>query len=158
MPTRVVTISHTTGARGEAIGRTVADRLGFRYVDEEISLGDFVVSGGELPAMAVIDAVVRLLPGAMNDDASTDSDSFADGLLDCPHYTRPDLFEGVPVPEVLLSGHHARIARWRRDRALEATANRRPDLIARARAEGRLSAADEAFLAGNGARFRNSDD
>ncbi|MCL4182871.1 MAG: tRNA (guanosine(37)-N1)-methyltransferase TrmD [Burkholderiaceae bacterium] len=129
--------------RYEAIDQRLIDR----HVDEEIAVGDFVVSGGELPAMMLIDAVVRQLPGAMNDARSAACDSFADGLLDCPHYTRPEVFEGVPVPEVLLSGHHARIARWRREQALRATLRRRPDLIARARAEGRLDAADEAFLA-----------
>ncbi|HRO61998.1 MAG TPA: tRNA (guanosine(37)-N1)-methyltransferase TrmD, partial [Burkholderiaceae bacterium] len=128
--------------RYEAIDQRLLDR----YVDEEVSIGDFIVSGGELPAMLLIDAVVRLLPGAMNDEASTRCDSFADGLLDCPHYTRPELFEGVPVPEPLLSGHHARIARWRRERALAATAERRPDLIDKARKGGRLTAEDEAFL------------
>ena len=128
--------------RYEAIDQRLLDR----YVDDEISIGDFVVSGGELPAMLLIDAVVRLLPGAMNDEASTRCDSFADGLLDCPHYTRPEVFEGVPVPEPLLSGHHARIARWRRERALAITAARRPDLIRTAREGGRLSAEDEAFL------------
>jgi len=125
----------------------IDQRLIERHVDEEISVGDFVVSGGELPAMMLIDAVVRQLPGAMNDERSAACDSFADGLLDCPHYTRPEVFEGVAVPEVLLSGHHARIARWRREQALRATLRRRPELIARARAEGRLDAADEAILA-----------
>jgi len=83
----------------------------------------------------------------MSDETSTAHDSFADGLLDCPHYTRPEVFEGLPVPEVLLSGHHARIAQWRRERSLAASARRRPDLIARARQAGLLSPADEAFLA-----------
>jgi tRNA (guanine37-N1)-methyltransferase len=129
--------------RYEAIDQRLLDTR----VDMEISIGDFVVSGGELPAMMLIDAVVRLLPGAMNDAASTANDSFAQGLLDCPHYTRPEVFEALPVPEVLLSGHHAKIARWRRERALEITARRRPDLIAKARAEGRLDPADERFLA-----------
>lgn len=125
----------------------IDQRLIERHVDEEISIGDFVASGGELPAMMLIDAVVRQLPGAMNDARSAACDSFADGLLDCPHYTRPELFEGTPVPEVLLSGHHARIVRWRREQALRATLRRRPDLIARARAEGRLSQEDERILA-----------
>lgn len=129
--------------RYEAIDQRLIDR----HVDEEISIGDFIVSGGELPAMMLIDAVVRLLPGAMSDETSTAHDSFADGLLDCPHYTRPEVFEGLPVPEVLLSGHHARIERWRRERSLEASARRRPDLIERARQAGLLSSADEAFLA-----------
>ncbi len=116
------------------------------HVDEEVSVGDFVVSGGELPAMLLIDAVVRWLPGAMQDGGSVAADSFAEGLLDCPHYTRPEVFEEVPVPPVLMSGHHSRIARWRRERSLEATLRRRPELIERARADGRLDPADEAFL------------
>jgi tRNA (guanine37-N1)-methyltransferase len=128
--------------RYEAIDQRLIDR----HIDEEISIGDFVVSGGELPAMMLIDAVVRLLPGAMNDEASAACDSFANGLLDCPHYTRPEVFEGVPVPEVLLSGHHARIERWRRERSLETTLARRPDLIEAARRRGLLDAEDEAFL------------
>ncbi len=136
--------------RYEAIDQRVIDR----HVDEEVSIGDFIVSGGELPAMMLIDAAVRLLPGAMNDELSTAQESFAEGLLDCPHYTRPERFEGVAVPEVLLSGNHERIARWRRERALAATAQRRPDLLARARAAAQLSAADEGFLANlNEARF-----
>ncbi|MBX3590779.1 MAG: tRNA (guanosine(37)-N1)-methyltransferase TrmD [Burkholderiaceae bacterium] len=129
--------------RYEAIDQRLIDR----YVDEEIAIGDFVVSGGELPAMMLIDAVVRQMPGAMNDARSAACDSFADGLLDCPHYTRPEVFEGVPVPEVLLSGHHARIERWRREQALRATLLRRPELIAHAREQGRLSAEDERILA-----------
>lgn len=129
--------------RYEAIDQRLIDR----HVDEEIAIGDFVVSGGELPAMMLIDAVVRQMPGAMNDARSAACDSFADGLLDCPHYTRPEVFEGVPVPEVLLSGHHARIERWRREQALRATLLRRPELIVRAREQGRLSAEDERILA-----------
>jgi tRNA (guanine37-N1)-methyltransferase len=132
--------------RYEAIDQRLVDR----YVDEEVSLGDFVVSGGELPAMMLIDGLVRLLPGAINDEASATQDSFADGLLDCPHYTRPEVFEGVPVPEVLMSGHHARISEWRRARSLEVTVRRRPDLIIAARARGLLSVRDEAFLASLG--------
>lgn len=128
--------------RYEAIDQRLLDR----HVDEEIAVGDFVVSGGELPAMMLIDAVVRQLPGAMNDPRSAAFDSFADGLLDCPHFTRPEVFDGVPVPEVLLSGHHARIARWRREQALRATLARRPELLARAREQGRLGADDERFL------------
>ncbi|MCO5108361.1 MAG: tRNA (guanosine(37)-N1)-methyltransferase TrmD [Burkholderiaceae bacterium] len=128
--------------RYEAIDQRLLDR----HVDEEIAVGDFVVSGGELPAMMLIDAVVRQLPGAMNDARSAACDSFAEGLLDCPHYTRPEVFEGVPVPEVLLSGHHARIARWRREQSLRATLRLRPELIARAREQGRLDVADERFL------------
>ena len=117
-----------------------------REVDEEVSVGDFVVSGGELPAMMLIDAIVRLIPGALNDERSALEESFATGLLDCPHYTRPEALRGELVPEVLLGGHHARIARWRRERALEATLERRPDLLASARARGLLDADDERFL------------
>ena len=128
----------------------VDERLIERCVDEEISLGDFVLSGGEIAAMALIDAVVRQLPGVLGDAASAPQDSFADvdqgGLLDCPHYTRPEVYAGVAVPEVLLSGHHAQIVRWRREQALRNTWAKRPDLIDRARREGRLSAADEKFL------------
>ncbi len=98
-------------------------------VDEEISLGDFVLSGGEIAAMAVIDAVVRLLPGVLGDDESAAQDSFMDGLLDYPHYTRPEKVVDGVVPEVLLSGDHARIARWRRKQALGRSFLRRPDLI-----------------------------
>ena len=130
-------------SRYEAVDQRFLDR----HVDEEVSVGDFVVSGGELPAMMLMDAVVRLLPGALNDPRSALEDSFANGLLDCPHYTRPETFDGIPVPEVLLSGHHARIARWRRERSLAVTLARRPDLVDRLRAEGGLDAADERFLA-----------
>lgn len=125
----------------------IDQRLLEREVDEQISVGDFVVSGGELPAMMLIDAAVRLLPGALNHGDSAAQDSFADGLLDCPHYTRPEVFEGLATPEVLLSGHHARIARWRRDEALRITRRVRPDLIEAARRAGRLDARDEAVLA-----------
>ncbi len=128
--------------RYEAVDQRLLDRC----VDEEISLGDFVLSGGELPAMALMDAVIRLLPGVLNDGASAVEDSFVNGLLDCPHYTRPEVYEGVAVPEVLLGGHHAETAKWRRERALEATLNKRPELIARAREQGLLSRADEALL------------
>ncbi|NML14142.1 tRNA (guanosine(37)-N1)-methyltransferase TrmD [Azohydromonas caseinilytica] len=122
-----------------------------RHVDMEVSLGDFVLSGGELPALVLLDAVARLQPGVLQDAASHQQDSFEDGLLDCPHYSRPEQLPradgGVDaVPQVLLSGHHGRIARWRRERSLELTARRRPDLIAAARAAGRLSREDERFL------------
>ena len=130
--------------RYEAVDQRLLDRC----VDEEISLGDFVLSGGELPAMALMDAVVRQLPGVLNDDASAVEDSFVNGLLDSPHYTRPDAYEGVGVPPVLMGGNHAEIIKWRRERMLEATANKRPDLLARARRAGQLSKADEKFLAG----------
>jgi tRNA (guanine37-N1)-methyltransferase len=122
-----------------------------RHVTLELSLGDFVLSGGELPAMALLDALARLQPGVLGDEQSAEQDSFGeDGLLDCPHYSRPDVLEGQGVPPVLLSGHHAQIERWRRDRSLELTVRRRPELIAAARAAGRLSKVDEAFLAGLG--------
>ncbi len=120
-----------------------------RHVDVQISLGDFVLSGGEIAAMALLDAVARLQPGVLNDEGSHAQDSFnpaLDGLLDCPHYTRPEAWEGLAVPVELLSGHHAQIERWRREQRLALTARRRPDLIDAARAAGRLSQADEAFL------------
>jgi len=107
----------------------VDERLIKAHVDEELSLGDFVLSGGEVAAMAVIDAVVRLLPGVLGDDESAAQDSFMQGMLDCPHYTRPESIEGQEVPEVLLSGDHAQIARWRFKQALGRTFERRPDLV-----------------------------
>ncbi|MDO9094070.1 MAG: tRNA (guanosine(37)-N1)-methyltransferase TrmD [Rubrivivax sp.] len=119
------------------------------HVTQEISLGDFVLSGGELPALALLDAVARLQPGVLT-APSHEQDSFSDGLLEGPHYSRPEkLAQGdttLEVPAVLLSGHHGDIARWRRDRSLELTARRRPDLIEAARAAGRLSKADEQTL------------
>jgi tRNA (guanine37-N1)-methyltransferase len=121
-----------------------------RHVDIQISLGDFVLSGGEIAAMALLDAVARLQPGVLGDQDSHQFDSFhpaLDGLLDCPHYTRPEEWQGARTPPELLSGHHARIERWRRDRRLEITARERPDLIAAARIAGRLSGEDEALLA-----------
>ena len=121
-----------------------------RHVDLQVSLGDFVLSGGEIAAMALLDAVARLQPGVLGDGDSHQFDSFnpaLDGLLDCPHYTRPEEWDGLKAPAELLSGHHAQIERWRRDRRLELTARRRPDLIAAARQAGALSAADEACLA-----------
>jgi tRNA (guanine37-N1)-methyltransferase len=121
------------------------------HVDVQLSLGDFVLSGGEIAAMALLDAVARLQPGVLNDAGSHQEDSFnpaLDGLLDCPHYTRPEEWEGRKVPEELLSGHHARIADWRRQQRLALTARQRPDLIAAARQGGRLTRADEDFLAG----------
>jgi tRNA (guanine37-N1)-methyltransferase len=120
-----------------------------RHVDVQISLGDFVLSGGEVAAMALLDAVARLQPGVLGDEDSHQFDSFnpaLDGLLDCPHYTRPEEWEGARVPAELMSGHHAQIERWRRDRRLELTARQRPDLVEAARSHGRLSPADESFL------------
>jgi tRNA (guanine37-N1)-methyltransferase len=119
------------------------------YVTRQISLGDFVLSGGEIPAMALIDAVARLQPGVLNDEGSHQLDSFnpaLDGLLDCPHYTRPEAWEGRAVPAPLLSGHHAQIERWRRDQRLSITSRHRPDLIDAARAQGLLTKADEKVL------------
>jgi len=113
------------------------------HIDEEISLGDYVLSGGELPAATVIDAVVRLLDGVLNDADSAIQDSFEDGLLDCPHYTRSETLGTVGVPEVLLSGNHALIARWRRKQSLGRTWLKRPDLLD----ESQLSKADAALLA-----------
>jgi len=144
---RVRALAHSSGAilvagRYEAIDQRLLDRR----VDEEIAVGEFVVSGGELPAMMLIDAVVRLLPGAINDERSPVQESFADGLLDPPQYTRPEVFEGESVPAVLMSGHHAQIERWRRQQALLATQRKRPDLIERARAQGKLDAQDERIL------------
>ncbi|RJG03962.1 tRNA (guanosine(37)-N1)-methyltransferase TrmD [Noviherbaspirillum sedimenti] len=130
--------------RYEAVDQRLLDRC----VDEEISLGDFVLSGGELPAMALMDAVIRQLPGVLHDDASAVEDSFVNGLLDYPHYTRPEVYEGVAVPPVLMGGHHAEIVKWRREQALAATAAKRPDLIDRARAAGLLTKADERYIAG----------
>jgi tRNA (guanine37-N1)-methyltransferase len=130
--------------RYEAVDQRLLDRC----VDEEISLGDFVLSGGELPAMALMDAVIRQIPGVLNTDASAVEDSFVNGLLDSPHYTRPDVYEGVGVPPVLMGGNHAEIEKWRRQRMLEATARKRPDLLVKAREAGLLSKLDERFLAG----------
>ncbi len=113
--------------RYEGIDQRVTDAL----VDEELSIGDYVLSGGEFPALVVIDAVVRLLPGVLGDEASAQEDSFGEGLLDWPHYTRPELWEGRPVPPVLLGGNHAAIRRWRLTQALGRTWQRRPELLAR---------------------------
>lgn len=136
--------------RYEGIDQRVLDA----QVDLELSLGDFVLSGGELPALALLDAVARLQDGVLGDARSHEQDSFSDGLLDCPHYSRPEVLgqgDGARVvPTVLLSGHHADIARWRRERSLELTARRRPDLIVAARTAGRLSREDERYLAGLG--------
>ncbi len=118
-------------------------------VDEQISLGDFVLSGGEIAAMALLDAVARLQPGVLGDEDSHRQDSFnpqLHGLLDCPHYTRPEFWLDERVPEVLLSGHHGRVDRWRRDQRLLLTQRHRPELIERARAAGFLTTRDEACL------------
>ena len=107
----------------------IDQRLLDREIDEEIAIGDFVVSGGELPALMLMDAMARQLPGALNDEQSAQQDSFAEGLLDCPHFTRPEVLDGVAVPDVLLSGHHADIRRWRLKQSLGRTWERRPDLL-----------------------------
>jgi len=109
--------------------RGIDERIRERYVTEEISIGDYVVTGGELPALVLIDSVVRLLPGTLGDAESALDDSFQNGLLDCPWYTRPREFEGMAVPEVLLSGDHKRIAAWRQEQAMQRTTERRPDLL-----------------------------
>jgi tRNA (guanine37-N1)-methyltransferase len=121
-----------------------------QFVDHQISLGDFVLSGGEIAAMAFLDAVTRLQPGVLQDGDSSQMDSFhpaLDGLLDCPHFTRPEHWQGAGVPQALLSGHHAHIASWRRAQRLVLTQRLRPDLVAAARAAGRISNQDEAVLA-----------
>ncbi|PRD36817.1 UNVERIFIED_CONTAM: trmD [Trichonephila clavipes] len=119
----------------------IDERLIAREVDAEWSIGDYVLSGGELPAMVLIDAMARLLPGVLNTGASADEDSFTDGLLDCPHYTRPEVYEGEPVPAVLLSGDHAAIRRWRLQQSLLRTRARRPELMA-----GRVLSKEERTL------------
>ena len=142
--------AQSTGAillcgRYEGIDQRFIDR----HVDQQISLGDFVLSGGEIAAMAMLDAITRLQPGVLNDEGSFQQDSFnpaLDGLLDCPHYTRPENWRGQEVPPELLSGHHLQIERWRRDQRLRITAQHRPQLIAQARAQGLLSAKDERLL------------
>jgi tRNA (guanine37-N1)-methyltransferase len=113
------------------------------FIDAEISIGDFILTGGEIPALVVVDAVTRLIPGVLGNDAATEDESFQTGLLEYPHYTRPREFEGLTVPEVLLSGDHARIARWRRQQALRRTQALRPDLLEKAL----LSSEDQEFLA-----------
>ena len=146
--------SQSTGAvlvcgRYEGIDQRFIDAC----VDRQISLGDFVLSGGEIAAVALLDAVARLMPGVLGDEGSHQQDSFnpaLDGLLDSPHHTRPEVWHGpqggMPVPDVLLGGHHERIARYRREQSLALTASLRPDLLAQAREAGKLSRADEDFL------------
>jgi len=128
--------------RYEAVDQRLLDAC----VDDEISLGDFVLSGGELPAMALLDAIIRQLPGVLHDESSAIEDSFVNGLLDCPHYTRPESYQEVMVPSVLMGGNHADISKWRRQQALDTTARKRPDLLVKAREDGLLTAADEKFL------------
>lgn len=109
----------------EGVDQRALDVCGF----EELSIGDYVLTGGELAAMVVVDALLRFVPGVLGSGTSALTDSFSDGMLEYPQYTRPAVFEGIPVPEVLLSGHHANIEKWRREKALELTAERRPDLL-----------------------------
>jgi tRNA (guanine37-N1)-methyltransferase len=125
------------------------------HVDGHISLGDFVLSGGEIPAMAFLDALARLQPGVLHDPDSHAHDSFnprLDGLLDCPHFTRPEVWQGQSVPEALMSGHHGHIDQWRRQQSLSQTAQLRPDLMATAREQQKLSPEDEAWVAANSRR------
>jgi tRNA (guanine37-N1)-methyltransferase len=133
-------------ARYEGVDQRFIDA----HVDLELSMGDYVLSGGELPALVLLDAIARLQPGVLGDARSHEQDSFSAGLLDFPHYSRPERLAGEPgqaVPEVLLSGHHGAIDAWRREQSLALTAARRPDLLAAARSGGLLDAADEAVLA-----------
>jgi tRNA (guanine37-N1)-methyltransferase len=128
---KVMELSQRSGlilltSRYEGVDQRLIDAV----VDEEISMGDYVLTGGELPAMALIDAVVRQLPGSLGDSDSAIEDSFVDGLLDCPHYTRPEEYKGVKVPEILLSGNHAKIKQWRLKMSLHRTRDQRPDLLA----------------------------
>ena len=120
----------------------VDERVRQFLATDELSIGDYVLTGGEIPAMVIVDAVTRLVPGVLGDPGATFEDSHAEGLLEYPHYTRPQVFRDYPVPEVLLSGNHAEIVRWRRQEALRRTFERRPDLLANAR----LSQADREFL------------
>jgi len=124
----------------------VDQRLIHRCVDEEVSMGDFVLSGGEIPAMALMDAIIRQIPGVLHDDLSAMQDSFVSGILDCPHYTRPTEYQSECVPSVLTRGNHAEIEKWRREQALLVTLAKRPDLIEKARVSGLLTQTDEHFL------------
>ena len=133
--------------RYEGIDQRVIDDAAVRMPVDEVSIGDYVLVGGEVAVLVVVEAVARLLPGVLGNPVSAQQDSFSDGLLEGPTYTRPEVWRGRAVPDVLRSGHHGAIARWRRDRALERTAARRPDLLA-ALPVGALDAADRAFLDG----------
>jgi tRNA (guanine37-N1)-methyltransferase len=124
----------------------IDDRIRQGYVQYELSLGDYVLSGGELAAMVIVDTVTRLIPGVLGSDESALTDSFGNGLLEYPHYTRPPVFDGMSVPDVLLSGNHAEISRWRREQALKRTVEQRPDLLAHVV----LTAKDKLFLRSTG--------
>ncbi len=128
----------------------VDERVRQHLATDELSIGDYVLTGGEVPAMAIVDAVTRLIPGVLGDPGATFEDSHADGLLEYPHYTRPPVFRGWAVPEVLLSGHHAEIVRWRRQQALRRTLERRPDLLEKARLSDAERELVQQWLAGNG--------
>lgn len=125
---RLASTNHVVFLCGRYEG--IDERVREALATEEISIGDYVLSGGEVPALAVIDAIARLVPGVVGDDQSVEADSFTRGLLDYPHYTRPAEFAGRKVPDVLVSGHHGEIRRWRRETALRRTVERRPDLLA----------------------------
>ena len=147
-------VEHWSASQGAVLicGRYegIDQRFIDKHVTHQISLGDFVLSGGEIAAMALLDAVARLQPGVLNDEGSHQLDSFnpaLDGLLDCQHYTRPEDWQGLAVPDVLMSGNHANIQRWRREQRLALTQQQRPELVEKARAGGQLTAKDEAFLA-----------
>lgn len=127
-------------------------------IDREISVGDYVLSGGELPALVLIDALARLLPGALGDERSSAEDSFSQGLLDWPHYTRPEVYEGLSVPPVLLSGDHADIRRWRLEQAFTRTRERRPELLAEARLAPETRRALDEFLAARAATDKDRSD
>jgi tRNA (guanine37-N1)-methyltransferase len=155
-PLRHAAVQHWSDSQGAVLlcGRYegIDQRFIDAHVDVQISLGDFVLSGGELAAMALLDAVARLQPGVLNDEGSHQLDSFnpaLDGLLDCPNYTRPEVWEEQGVPPELLSGHHVNIERWRRDQRLLLTAQLRPELLEAARAAHKLTAQDERVLLAN---------
>jgi tRNA (guanine37-N1)-methyltransferase len=130
----------------------IDERLLARVVDEEISLGDYVISGGELAAMVLIDALVRQLPGVMGDERSVQEESFRAGLLDAPHYTRPEQYAGQAVPPVLLSGHHAQIARWRLKQSLGRTWERRPELLAAVELDAQRAALLQEYVSEQGTK------
>jgi tRNA (guanine37-N1)-methyltransferase len=155
-PLRHATVQNWSDSQGAVLlcGRYegIDQRFIDAHVDVQISLGDFVLSGGELVAMALLDAVARLQPGVLNDEGSHQFDSFnpaLDGLLDCPNYTRPEVWAEQGVPTELLSGHHVNIERWRRDQRLLLTAQLRPELLEAARAAHKLTAQDEQVLSAN---------
>jgi len=124
----------------------VDERVLEEIVTDNLSIGDYVLTGGELPAMVMMDTIARLVPGVLSNEISASDESFEDGLLEYPQYTRPEIYHDVSVPEVLLSGHHANIEAWRRKRSLERTLERRPDLLRKAEADKLITAADRAFL------------